>query len=77
MTKHIFDRSEHATRSAAAQQLRALADQIEAGNLDMAYGDYGTLTPVSEPLHIVVDLTKHRHHFELTLHARWSEAIAG
>lgn len=76
MTKHIFDLSEHATRARAARQLRELADQIDNGNIEMAYGDFDTLTPVSEPLHIVVDLTKHRHHFELALNARWSDAIA-
>lgn len=73
MTKHIFDLSENATRAQAARQLHALADQIASGSLDLAYDDYGLSTPVADHLDIVVDLTRHRHHFELELHARWPE----
>lgn len=73
MTKHIFDLSENATRAQAARQLHALADQIADGRLDLAYDDYGVTTPVADNLDIVVDLTRHRHHFELQLHARWPE----
>ena len=72
MTKHIFDISETANRAQAAQQLRVLADQISRGSIEMSYGDFDAPTPVTEPLHIVVDLTRHRHHFELEINARWT-----
>jgi len=77
MSRHIFDVSERASRAQAARQLRELADQIDRGTIDMAYGDYDAPTPVNEPLRIVLDLTRHRHHFELELNARWPDAAAG
>lgn len=74
MTKHLFDTSEIATRERTARQLRILAEQIEAGSIEMAYGDFDSPTPVNEPLHIVIDLTRHRHNYELSMHARWAHA---
>jgi amphi-Trp domain-containing protein len=76
MTRHIFDLSENATREQAARQLRVLADQIAAGSIELSYSDVDAATPVHEPLHIVVDLTRHRHHFELELNARWPDVDA-
>lgn len=73
MTKHIFDLAESATRAQAARQLHELANQIADGSLDLAYGDYDSATPVADQLDIVIDLSRHRHHFELSLHARWAE----
>jgi hypothetical protein len=72
VTKHIFDISETATREQAARQLRVLADQIADGSIEMSYGDFDAPTPVTEPLHIVIDLTRHRHNYELVMHARWA-----
>lgn len=39
LTRHPFDLKERAAHSLVADQLRALADQIASGSLDMAYDD--------------------------------------
>lgn len=71
MYKHVFDISETATRSLAAQQLRRIADQIEAGALDLGYDEFQAPVPVSEPVDVVLDVVKHRHHADLALTMRW------
>ena len=71
MFKHVFDISETATRSLAALQLHRLADQIAEGSVELGYDEFQTPTPVNEPVDVVVDLVRHRHHAELALTMRW------
>lgn len=72
MARHLYDTSEQIGRERAATQLRAIADQIAKGRMDLAYEEYHEPTPVSEPVRMVVDVLQHRHEVELAINIRWS-----
>ncbi len=71
MTRHVFDIKERATHEKVAAQLHALADQIAAGRIEMAYDDLARPTVVADPIELVLDLIQHRHDAELTIAMRW------
>lgn len=71
MFKHVFDMNETATRALAAERLRALADQIAEGTLDLSPDEYETPTPVRGPMDLTVDLQRDRRRAELALQLRW------
>lgn len=71
MSKHVFDISETATHDLVAEQLRALADQIAGGSVDLSYDEWHGPTAVVDPVDVVVDLKKHRHTVELRIDMRW------
>lgn len=71
MTKHVFDLSETATHSLVAEQLRALADQIADGAVDLSYDEWHGPTAVVDPVDVVIDLKRKKHHVELSIDMRW------
>ncbi len=71
MSRHVFDISETATHEIVADQLRALADQLAAGEVDLAYDEWHAPTVVIDPVDVTVDLKRSRHHVDLSLHLRW------
>ena len=56
MARHLFDIKERGTHSLVADQLRALADQIATGSLDMAYDEWHAPTVIVDPMDMVIDL---------------------
>ena len=77
MTRHLFDIKERATHSLVADQLRALADQIAAGSLDMAYDEWHAPTVIVDPMDVVIDLVQRKSEVELTIQMRWPVEDAG
>jgi len=74
---HIYDVSERAPHELVAAQLHALADQLAAGQVDLSYDEWHAPTAVVDPVEVVVDLQRKRHHVELMLNMRWpAEAAA-
>lgn len=71
MSRHLFDIKERATHSLVADQLRALADQIATGSLDMAYEEWQSPTVIVDPMDVVIDLVRKKTGVELTIHMRW------
>ncbi len=71
MTRHLFDMKERATRTVVAAQLRALADQVAKGSLEMTYDEFSAPTVILDPIDVVVDVIQHKHEVELTLQMRW------
>lgn len=71
MTRHLFDIKERATHSLVAEQLRALADQIAKGSLNMAYDEWHAPTVIVDPMEVVVDLVQRKHEVELSIQMRW------
>ena len=71
MTVHVFDLNETATHELVAAQLRALADQLASGSIDLAYEEFHAPTAVMDPVNVTVDLTQKRHHVELNIDMRW------
>lgn len=71
MTRHLFDIKERATHSLVAEQLRALADQVAKGSLNMAYDEWHAPTVIVDPMEVVVDLVQRKHEVELSIHMRW------
>lgn len=71
MTRHVFDIKERATHSLVADQLRALADQIAKGELNMAYDEWTEPTVVVDPIEVTVDLVQRKHEVELVIEMRW------
>jgi amphi-Trp domain-containing protein len=54
-----------------ATQLRALADQIAKGRVEMAYDDLAAPIAVNDPIELVLDLIQHKHDVELSIAMRW------
>ena len=54
--RHVFDLTESATHQLVADQLRALADQFEAGAIDLSYDEWHGPTVVTDPVSVTVDL---------------------
>lgn len=80
MGRHVFDVRESATHELIAGQLRALADQLAEGRVDLAYEDWHAPTEVVDPVSVVVDLKRGRHEVELAIRLSWpiaGEAPAG
>lgn len=71
MSTHVFDLSETAPHEVVAAQLRALADQMAAGQLELAYEEWHAPTAVVDPVDVTVDLRRKRHHVELSIELRW------
>lgn len=72
MMKHVFDTSETATHTDVAAQLHALADEIAEGAVRLSYDEWEAPTAVVDPMDVVVDVRRKRHHAELILRMRWS-----
>jgi amphi-Trp domain-containing protein len=72
MSHHVFDLTETATHNLVADQLRALADQLAAGRVDLSYDEWHAPTVVVDPVEVVVDLKRKRHHWELAIDMRWA-----
>ena len=72
MSKHVFDLSETASHGLVAEQLHALADQIAAGSVDLSYDEWSGPTAVCDPVEVVVDLKRSKHHVELSIDLRWT-----
>ena len=71
VTRHLFDIKERATHSLVADQLRALADQIATGSLNMAYDEEHAPTVIVDPMDVVIDLVRKKTGVELTIQMRW------
>ena len=71
MARHLFDIKERGTHSLVADQLRALADQIATGSIDMAYDEWHAPTVIVDPMDVVIDLVKKKTGVELTIQMRW------
>lgn len=71
MTRHLFDIKERATHTLVAEQLRALADQVANGSLNMAYDEWHEPTVIVDPMEVVVDLVRRKHEVELSIQMRW------
>lgn len=72
MQRHVFDMSERATHQLVARQLRDLADQFEAGSIDLDADEGHAPTVVADPVEVVIDLHHGRHTAELEIRMRWS-----
>lgn len=72
---HIYDVSERARHEQVAAQLHALADQLAAGAVELAYDEWHAPTTVCDPVEVVVDLQRKRHHVELMVNMRWPSGI--
>lgn len=71
MNQHVFDLRETAEREVVARQLRDLADQFAKGRIDLAYDEWTAPTQVTDPVHVVLDFTRNKHHASLVLDLRW------
>lgn len=71
VTRHLFDIRERATHTLVAEQLRALADQVAAGSLNMAYDEWRAPTVIVDPIEVVVDLVQRKHEIELSIQMKW------
>ena len=71
MTRHLFDIKERATHTLVADQLRALADQVASGSVDMSYDEWHAPTVIVDPMEVTVDLVQHKHEVELTIKMTW------
>jgi amphi-Trp domain-containing protein len=71
MVRHVFDMKESATHELVARQLRDLADQFEAGSVDLAYDESHEPTAIVDPVDVTLDLTQSRHHVELLIRIGW------
>jgi amphi-Trp domain-containing protein len=72
MMKHVFDTSETGTHTAIAARLHALADDIANGAVRLSYDEWEEPTAVVDPVDVVIDVRRGRHHAELMLRMRWS-----
>ncbi len=71
VNQHVFDLRESAERQVVAHQLRDLADQFAKGRIDLAYDEWTTPTRVSDPVNVVLDFTRNKHHASLVIDLRW------
>ncbi len=74
MQRHVFDMSESATHELVAKQLRDLANQFEAGSVELAYDESHAPTSIVDPVDVVLDLTQNRRHVELLIRISWNTA---
>lgn len=74
MQRHVFDMSESATHGLVAKQLRDLAEQFDAGQVDLAYDESHAATTIVDPVDVVLDLTQNRNHVELVIRMAWNTA---
>lgn len=71
MQRHVFDMSESATHELVAKQLRDLANQFEAGSVELAYDESHAPTGIVDPVDVVLDLTQNRNHVEMVIRISW------
>ncbi len=71
VNQHVFDLRESAERQVVARQLHDLADQFAKGRIDLAYDEWTTPTRVSDPVNVVLDFTRNKHHASLVIDLRW------
>jgi amphi-Trp domain-containing protein len=71
MQRHVFDMSESATHELVAKQLRDLANQFEAGSMELAYDESHAPTGIVDPVDVVLDLTQNRNHVEMVIRISW------
>lgn len=71
MARHVFDVSETATHELVAQQLHSLADQFATGSIDLTYDEWNAPTVIVDPVDVVIDLKRKRHHVDLVIHLSW------
>lgn len=71
MVRHVFDMKESATHELVARQLRDLANQFEAGSVELAYDESHAPTTITDPVDVTLDLTQNRHHVELLIRIGW------
>ncbi len=71
MQRHVFDMSESATHQLVATQLRDLANQFEAGLVELAYDESHAPTAIVDPVDVVLDLTQNRNQVELLIRISW------
>ena len=72
MVRHVFDMKESATHELVARQLRDLANQFEAGSVELAYDESHAPTAIVDPVDVTLDLTQSRHHVELLIRIGWN-----
>jgi amphi-Trp domain-containing protein len=72
MMKHVFDARDTATHEDVAARLHALADEIGDGAVRLTYDEWDAPTAVVDPVGVVIDVRRNRHHAELTLRMRWN-----
>lgn len=71
MNHHVFDLKESATREVVARQLHDLADQFAAGRIDLSYDEWSAPVEVDDPVELVLDFTRNRHHASMVIDLRW------
>lgn len=71
MYHHVFDMRETATHGLVARQLRDLANQFDAGSVELAYDEHHAPTHIIDPVDVVLDLTQSRRHVELVIRLSW------
>lgn len=74
MQRHVFDMSESATHGLVAKQLRDLANQFEAGAVELAYDESHAPTGIVDPVDVVLDLTQNKNHVSMLIRLSWSTA---
>jgi amphi-Trp domain-containing protein len=72
MLKHVFDASDTATHTELAARLHVLADDIADGAVRLSYDEWEQPTAVVDPVDVLIDVRRNRHHAELVLRMRWS-----
>lgn len=72
MNHHLFDLRQTSTRDVVARQLRDLADQFERGRITLAYDEWTAPTTVGDPVEVVLDFSRNRHHASIVLDLRWA-----
>lgn len=71
MQRHVFDMSESATHQLVATQLRDLANQFEAGSVELSYDESHAPTGIVDPVDVVLDLTQNKNQVELLIRISW------
>lgn len=71
MSQHVFDMKESTTRSVVAAQLHDLANQFSAGRIDLSYDEWAAPVDVNDPVNVVLDFTRNRHHASMVIDLRW------
>ena len=71
MHHHVFDMRESATHGLVARQLRDLANQFEAGSVELAYDESHAPTGIVDPVDVVLDLTQNKNQVEMVIRLSW------
>lgn len=74
MLRHVFDMNEKATRELVARQLRDLADQFVAGEVELSYDEEQTPLVVTDPVDVTLDMTHNRGRVVLGIRIAWNTA---